>query len=292
MINELFSIISPVFICAAIGFIWAKMGKPFPTDTIRPLIIYLGTPCLVFSTLTSTGISAATIGFMTGLGVAVVAIGAAIGGVVLYMTGQSIRGFLPALMFPNAGNMGLPLALFAFGDDGLALAIAFFVVVAIGQFTIGMGIAAGSMSLKELSRSSIIYGVIAALAFVITDTPPPVWIANTTHMIGGLTIPLLLITLGHSLGGLQVHHLKKSFWLSLLRLAMGFALGVGLAEAFGLEGVQRGVLILQASMPVAVFSYLFAAQYKTEPDEVAGMVVISTAISFITMPALLWYVLG
>jgi hypothetical protein len=292
MTSELFSIIAPVFVCAIIGFAWSKKGIAFPTDTLRPLIVYLGAPCLVFSSLTTTGISASSIGFMSAMAVLVIAASAAASFVILYFSGMSIRAYLPALMFPNAGNMGLPLTLFAFGQEGLALGVAYYLAMAIGQFTIGMGIAAGSMSWKNISRSAIIYALIAALAFVMTDTIPPKWLTNTTDLIGGLAIPLLLIILGHSLGGLKVHHLKKSIWLSALKLSMGFALGFGLAEAFSLEGVERGVLILQSAMPVAVFSFLFAAQYKTEPDDVAGMVVVSTAMSFISLPILLWYVLG
>jgi predicted permease len=101
----------------------------------------------------------------------------------------------------------------------------------------------------------------------------------------------MLITLGISLARLKVASVPRSLALSALRLVMGFAIGLALAAALGLDGATRGVLIVQLSMPVAVFNYLFAQRYKTAPEEVAGMVVMSTALSFASLPLLLWFVL-
>lgn len=173
----------------------------------------------------------------------------------------------------------------------MALGIAYYVVVSFCQFTIGLSISSGTVDLRKLARSPIIYAVAAALFVMATESTVPRWIQNTTDVVGGLTIPLLLITLGSSLARLQVKQLPQSLALSALRIGMGFAIGVLICEMFGLEGVTRGVVILQAAMPVAVFNYLFADQYKTEPEAVAGMVVISTLMSFATLPLLLWFVL-
>ena len=71
----------------------------------------------------------------------------------------------------------------------------------------------------------------------------------------------------------------------------GFAVGYGLAEALGYEGSARGVLIIECAMPVAVFNYLYAQLPENRPEEVAGTVLVSTVLSFLTLPALLWFVL-
>lgn len=291
MYVQLFSIIAPVFVCAAIGYTWGKGGHAFPDRAISTLIAYFGTPCLIFNTLTTNAVELSQVASMVAMAVAAITVFTALSLVILKLLGLSYRAFLPSLMFPNAGNMGLPICLFAFGEEGLALGIAYFLVTSIGQFTIGLGLAAGAMSWRELSRSSVVYAVLAALAFLATDTATPVWLANTTRLLGGMTIPLLLIVLGNSLSTLTVRGLGKSFGLSVLRLTMGFTVGVLLAQAAGFEGSQRGVLILQSTMPISVFSYLFAKQYETDPQQVAGMAVISTVISFATMPLLLLYVL-
>ena len=101
----------------------------------------------------------------------------------------------------------------------------------------------------------------------------------------------MLLALGVSLGSLQVRRLGTSLRIAVLRLVLGLAAGLAVAWLFGLEGSARSVLILLSAMPVAVFTYLFAARYGRDSDLVAGAVVLSTLISFATLPLLLWYLL-
>ncbi|MDH5750072.1 MAG: AEC family transporter, partial [Rhodospirillales bacterium] len=183
------------------------------------------------------------------------------------------------------------LALFAFGEEGLLMGVAFFVVIALSQFTVTPVVASGRFSVRQLASTPIIYAVAASLVFMFTGLSVPKWLANTTQLLGNLTIPLLLITLGISLAQLRVGDLKNSLWVSIVRLSLGFGIGVLLAEALGLEGAAKGIVILQSSMPVAVFNYLFAQQFKTEAEGVAGTVVTSTLLTFLSLPFLMWYVL-
>jgi predicted permease len=120
----------------------------------------------------------------------------------------------------------------------------------------------------------------------------PDWLINTTGLLGGITIPLMLITLGVSLASLKVSEWKYSLLFSTVRVVGGFVVAVMVAHWLGLEGVERGVLILQSSMPVAVFNYLLALKYQQEPGEVAGMVVLSTLLAFILLPFIVSFVLS
>ncbi len=291
MIGELFPIIAPVFVGAGIGFAWARLERPYDTDLVTALITNVGAPCLVLSTLIAVDLEVGAFAVMAGASLAAFAVMAAISAAILKAAGLSLRTFVAPVTFSNCGNMGLPLSLLAFGEAGLALAIVFFTISALSMFTIGAAVVSGAMSLNKLARIPILYAVAAALVFMATDIEPPAWLLNTTRLLGGMTIPMMLITLGVSLARLRIASLPRSLALSLLRLVLGFAVGVALAAGFGFEGTARGVLILQSSMPVAVFNYLFAQRYQREPEEVAGMVVISTAISFLTLPGLLWFVL-
>jgi hypothetical protein len=119
----------------------------------------------------------------------------------------------------------------------------------------------------------------------------PKWIEATTHLLAGMTIPLMLITLGVSLGRLRVPRFGLSLGLSLLRVGLGFVSAIGLAALFDLDATARSVLILQGTMPAAVFNYLFAQRYQTAPEEVAGVVVLSTLLSFVSLPVLLAWLL-
>ena len=58
-----------------------------------------------------------------------------------------------------------------------------------------------------------------------------------------------------------------------------------------MTGTARAALILQASMPVAVYNYLFAQMWDNEPAEIAGLVVVSTLLSVATIPLLLAFLI-
>jgi len=291
MLGDLLSIIAPVFICAGIGFVWQKQGRSYDTALITALITNIGTPCLVFFTLYDADLKIADFGVMALAAALAIAGFALLGGVVLKLTGLPFRTYLPSLMFPNSGNMGLPLSLLAFGKPGLAFAIVYFTVSAVQQFTIGVAISSGAMSPARLMRIPIIYAVVLALLIMGLELKVPDVVINTTRLLGGMTIPMMLITLGVSLAKLRVSSLGRSVGLAVFRLVLGFSVGWLVATSLGFTGLERGVLILQSAMPVAVFNYLFAQRYNNQPEEVAGMVVLSTALSFATLPALLWFLL-
>lgn len=214
-----------------------------------------------------------------------------IGLVMIRLMRLSPSTFLPPLLFANIGNMGLPLCLFAFGETGLALGLAVFLVVFSLQMSLGIVIVAGRGNLLALLRQPVLWATIIAVALVVGDLSLPVWLDNSTRLLGGFTIPLMLMTLGVSLSDLKVLEWKHSLIFSIVRVAGGFGLGVLVAGLFGLQGVERGVVILQSSMPVAVFNYLLAMRYQREPGEVAAMVLLSTLLAFISLPFIVSYVL-
>lgn len=291
MLEIVLSIVAPVLICASIGYGWARLGRPYDTELVTNLITTIGAPCLVFATLTKVEISMAAFSEMAGASFAAIVVFGIVAFIINKLAGLNQRAYLPVIMFANTGNMGVPLCLLAFGEAGLAFAVVVFTINAVAQFTIGVGISSGSASLMRLLRIPLLYAVAASLFFIISGVAVPEWIFKTADILGGMTIPVMLITLGFSLAKLHVGSFKRSLGMSIVRLAVGFAVGVGLAEVFSFEGAARGVLILDCAMPAAVFNYLFAQRYKTAPEEIAGVVVISTTLSFLTLPLLLWYVL-
>jgi malate permease and related proteins len=292
MLLDLLAILAPIFICAAIGFAWARLQRPFDSETITGLVTLVGTPCLVFDTLVRLGLPLESFGRMALVTAAAIAATMAVSAGFLLVLRKPLASFLPALTFGNAGNMGLSVCLFAFGDEGLALAIGYFAVVAVVQFTVGVGIAAGRVSPARLLQVPVLYAVAAAVAYTGFGWILPKWVANTVHLIGGFTIPLMLIALGVSLANLRVRAMLDSVIVGVGRLLIGFAVGVGVAWGFALPPLEAGVVIVECSMPVAVFNYLFALRYNRSPEAVAGSVVLSTVIGFCLLPLLLWLVLS
>lgn len=291
MLLNILAVIAPVFLCSMLGYGWVKRGLAFDTPFISRLVMEVGAPCLLFSTFMEIDIDMEAFKSMAGAAfLAMVAFGV-LGAGALHLLKLDQRTWLPAQMFPNVGNMGLPLCLLAFGEEGLALGLTYFMVNVVFGFTLGMMITSGKMSLLDLLKNPTCHAVLITLLFLFTGARPPEWILNTTSLLGDFTIPLMLIAMGVSLARFHISSLTHSLMLSLLRLGMGFVVGALLSWLLGLDGVAGGVLILQSAMPVAVFSYLFAVRYNRSPEEVAGTVVLSTMISFLTLPALLWFVL-
>lgn len=291
MIQQLASILAPLFVCIAVGWGWARAGQPFDTAGIASLVTLIGAPCLVFHTLVVIDIETAQLA-QVGLATLVLLAGfAAVGFIALRVAGLPQLTYLPPLLFPNIGNVGLPLCLFAFGQEGLALAVVIFAVMVVFNFTVGIWMYSGSRSPVPALLSPIVHATWLALALRLTDVTVPVPVVETARLLGEFTIPIMLLTLGVSLARLRVAAVWRSVWLSCLRIGMGVVLGAALAAVFRFDGVVRGVFILQASMPVAVFTYLFAVRYQREPEEAAGLVVVSTVLSLLTLPILLLWLI-
>lgn len=291
LIAELAAIVLPVFIIAGIGLLWARLHMPFDSELVSRLVYKIGVPCLVLATFSKVTLDPRAVGQVAAATFAAYCCFAAIGALVLGIARLPLTSYLPAMIFPLVGSMGLPVALFGFGQPGLAMALVYFTLGSIGTFTVGAAIAAGRVSLLKLAREPVIYAAAIAVVLLVFGLKLPRWLVNTTGLLGGVVVPLQLIALGCSLGGLRVGSLPRAFALACLRLGMGLGVGFAMAAAFGLTGVARAIIILQSAMPVAVSNYLFALMYKRRPEEVAGMVLISTAIAFLGLPVLLAFLL-
>ncbi|MEE2746839.1 MAG: AEC family transporter [Pseudomonadota bacterium] len=292
MIIQLFSIIAPVFLGVAFGFVWSRLQKPFDEDFVTSLVFNLGTPLLVFSTLTRLEIKLDAFSELALVMVVALILFFIFSFFTLKLLGLKKRTYLATIMIPNTGNVGLPLCFFSFGELGLAFGIIIYTIVSLTQFTFGVAMSAGTFSFSELSKNPLIYAVLMALLVMTLDYQLPSWIANTVHIFGQFAIPLMLIMLGVSLAKLKGNYLPRNLALSFIRSTMGLTVGLLVSYIFDLEGVARGVIVLQCSMPAAVFNYMLAMKYQNNPGEVAGLVVTSTIFSFVTLPFLVAFVLS
>ena len=291
MLFKILSVIAPVFVCAGIGFAWGRTGRPFDTRMVGALALNLGMPCLAFSALTRLNVSPTAFVEMVGAYGLVLACFLAIGLTTIWIMKVPAHTYLPVFTSSNTGNMGLPLCLFAFGPEGLALGICIFVMSSIFSFTVGWSIYAGRLAADVLYNNPLIYAVLAALVFMITGTAPPVWLANTTELIGGLAIPLMLVSLGVAIANMRARGAGQILIICTVKLIGGFTVGYAVATLLGLEGAARGALMIEAAMPVAVHNYMFAQRFNRNAADTASMILISTTISLATLPFLMWLVL-
>ena len=277
----------PVFIVALIGYALAKAGRPFDNKTVAFLVAGIGTPALVFFNLAKTPMVPGVLISLAAATTLAISFYLVVGATALWASRLKVRTYLPSLAFPNAGNLGLPLALYAGGDQGLNDAIIVFAVTSIFNLTAGQAIAARRGQWAMVAKSPIIPTVVAGVAFAYSGASLPVWAVNTLTLLSSLTIPLMLLMLGTSLAKIEVRAFPRSVALGCLRLTMGIVAGFGLSGLFGFEGAMRVAFVIQCAMPVAVYNYLFAQMYDNEPEEVASLVVVSTLLSVITTPILL-----
>ena len=291
MFEVLLPIIAPILISVGLGWGWVKSGRSMNISAVNTMVTNLGAPCLVFSSLARLSVSSAALADMALATALAVAVFLAVGAVILRLARLSLPVYLPSLAFTNCGNMGLPLSLFAFGQMGLDLAAAYFAVSMVVMMVLGLWLVSGEPTPKKALTMPLPYAVAAALAFRAAEVEVPAWLYNSTDLLGGMTVPLMLLTLGVSLASMRVVGVRRTLALAVLRLAMGAAVGVAVAALFDFDGVARGVLIIQCAMPPAVFNYLFAQNYDRKPKETASVILISTLISFLTLPLLLPFVL-
>ncbi|WP_207459510.1 AEC family transporter [Azospirillum sp. SYSU D00513] len=286
-LSGILSVIAPVFILAAIGVYWARAKLPYDGSFVTTFTVNVSTPCLVFTSLSKLSAEGDGALSMALSSAGVMAMGAIGGAAILALCRLPLRPYVPALAFPNAGNMGIPVCLFAFGEAGMVYAVVFFSTMSVLQFSLGPAMAAGVTDVKRLLKAPMIYAVAAALILNRSGLGAPLWLTNTTSLIGACTVPLLLLALGIALASLRPGGLARAFFISLLRFGLGISAGLIMAEILGLEGMMRGVVLVQSSMPVAVFNYLWALRYNNAPQDVAGAVIVSTALSFATIPLIL-----
>lgn len=291
MYAQLVPILAPVFLVTLLGYGWARLGAPFQREFLTGLVMNIGVPCLILNGTLQLEADASLFLSMIGYALLALVTCALVGAAVIRLLGQPLRSYLPPIAFGNAGNLGLPLCLFAFGQQGLGLAIGFYLVGSVAQFVAGPLFQGRQPVWRTLLTTPVNYAAALGIGLLATDTTLPLWLENTVGLLAGLAIPLMMLALGHSLGSFQVQRLPVAAGIAAGRLGLGLLLGLGITLAFGLTGVERGVVLVQSAMPVAVFNYLLAARYDRHPEDIAGAIVISTLVAFAALPALLLFAL-
>jgi predicted permease len=290
---ELLKPLSPVisvFLLVAVGFIFAHWKK-ISLASVTEIIVYLGTPSLVFSSLASKPLFAADIVVLAG---GILLIFAGVGLLIrfyFFIFGFSSRGFALPTLFMNAGNMGFPLALFAFGQEGMQRATLLFVAITLLQYSLGIYILNGRGNWTEIFRLPLIYAALAGLLFNLTEIKLPELLLQPIIMLGQATIPIMLISLGYRLYQVESLQLGHALGGALLRIFGGFAAANIAVNLIGADGVNRQVLLLYGSLPAAVVNFVLTEKYRQDPGLAASIVVISTFISVLTIPIVLWLIL-
>lgn len=284
-------IVAPVFLLAGIGFIWVKVGLEYRIQFVTQLAMTLSLPCLIFVSLMRTEIDPVALGTLSVASV-VAYVGVTVVMLALVrMARLNTRTYAAPLIFGNTGNLGLPLALFAFGDVGLSYAIIVFAIMALWSYTFGIWLVAGAGSFGKVLREPLVWGTVLGALFLWQGWQTPTFLTNALDLIGQMAIPMMLITLGVAVARLSTKGMLQAAALSAIKLALCTGIAWVVGRFFALDPIAFGVLVLQVATPVAVTSYLLAEKYGAQSDKVAGLVVASTLMAVAALPLILALVL-
>ena len=285
------NITAPVFLLAAVGYAWVKLGFEYRVEFVTRLAMTLSVPCLIFVALLETEIEPDALAALSLASLVAYVLVAIAFFFIVTLWKLDTATYLAPLIFGNTGNLGLPLALFAFGEVGLGYAVIVFAVMAIISFTLGVWLVSGGGSPAKVIKEPLVAATVLGAIFLWQDWRPPEFLFNSLDLIGQMAIPMMLITLGVAIARLEIRAVGQAIVLSVLKVVICVICAWGVSLWFALDPVAAAVLIVQVATPVAVTSYLLAEKYGADAQPVAGLVVVSTLLSVVTLPLILSFVI-
>ena len=280
------AIVLPVFTLVLVGFLYARRHAPDMSAANR-VNLDVFVPALIFHVMSGKDfqlldyLDLALGGLLVLLGSGLVALAAA------RLLAIEWRTLVPPMMFVNSGNMGLPLALLAFGEPALAAAVVLFLLENILHFTLGLRMLDRRAGLGVLLRMPMILATLAGLAVSLIGIRIPAPLAQAVEMLGQVAIPLMLFALGVRLKDADLSHWRIGLIGALLRPLSGVFTAFLVLPWLHLEAEQGGQLLLFAVLPPAVLNFMLAEKYRQEPALVASIVIWGNLASLIVIPVML-----
>lgn len=288
-------VVLPVLLVAGLGYIVGR-ARPVDLGAITTLAVSVLVPAIAFDSLTRAALPADLFGRLALHVVLQLVCLGALGAVVGAALGWDRAGrgaLLLATLFSNSGNMGLAMALFAFGPTGLAVAGGWFAVQAVLLHTFGVWLAArarasGAEALGRLVRLPIFYAVVAGVLVNVSGVILPDAITTVSQVLVNGSLAVLLLLLGLQLAQLSPRaEAAGASIATAIRLLVGPPVAWATGWLIGLEGMPLAVAVIQASAPTAATAALWAAEFNARPALVSATVVISTLASVVTLTLLL-----
>jgi len=290
---KLFEVLFPVFFIVGIGYFLGKKSSNIDTSFVTNYSANFGTPALIIFGVMSSGLTYSMFAGYFVYWLLAMAIFGITGIIFLVLMKKDYIRELPPFILPNTGNMGIPICLFAYGTMGMGVAAAISAVIVLLHFTLNIFLASKKFDILIIARSPSFYAILITVAFLYFEIEAPTFVLNTAMLLAYAMIVLVLMSLGIALTQLKVFSLKSSIISSIGRVIVGPMIGFLLIKTFNLSGIPAGVLLIQSSMPSAILTYLIASMYspKEVVDSIASTVVVSTLMSIVTVPVVVFIAL-
>lgn len=292
MLEQLINVVLPVFAVAGVGFLFARF-KRADLGTLTDVVLYLAAPALIFSALLSKPMSMERVLAVGGGALFITAVCGAATWLLLSRRPDFERGLYLTTMFPNSGNLGLPLALFAFGEAGLADAVVVFSAISLTHYSLGLFIVARRTSLLEPLKAPILHATALAFACALSGYRPPTALLRGVGLLGEAAVPLMLLSLGMKLTAVKPRGLALPAAAVVLRNVVGLVAAVAWVHHFDMRGTAAGVVVLCGVLPSAVMNFVLADKYAGRSEHVATTILLGTLASVVVIPAVLaWWTAG
>ncbi len=283
MLERILGIILPVFAVIALGYLWGRRVKP-DMGQVNRISMNVLAPALIFSALSSKAFDVRADAVLLAGSVGIVLGSGLLAWPIARLLREDPRTFVPPMMFNNCGNMGLPLAVLAFGEAGFGPMVALFTISNLLHFTLGGWIIDHHAHFRRLLKNPMVWSTVAGFAFAIVRPPLPEWVAVSFKLVGDGLIPLMLLSLGVRLIDIDWKDAKLGFFGGLVCPLTGLVMAAVLAPLLGLNALQTGLLYLFGALPPAVLNFMVAEQYRQEPGKVASIVLIGNVMSVLFIP--------
>ncbi len=280
------ALLAPMLACVGVGTYWGKRQLPFSANFLALLVTSVSTPALVFHTLLTTQLDNDVLIEMGGATALILFACVVTSAVALWILRLPVRALLQTTAFPNAGNLGLPMAYLAFGDNGFSGAIVFFAVCAFVQNTIGVRLLPNAGSTGAW-KSPVLISAVLAVILRASGLELPQWLLDSARLLGSLTVPLMLISLGYALAFIPASGLRSGSVIAVLRLVLGAVSAWLVTALMGMSAEMQGLFVLQTTMPCAVMSYMYATRYTDKGEVAAGAVLVSTILFLVLSPLIM-----
>jgi len=290
MIYQIFSIIFPVVAIVLVGYFYATKFQP-NMETANTINMNIFLPALMFSVLSKESFQIQNYQLLAISGVIVIIGSGILAWIVAKALNINIKTFVPPMMFNNTGNIGLPLAVLAFGEIALGAAVVLFAIEMLLHFTFGAYILSKNANFMSIFRSPILIATLAGLSINLVDFELWLPITQMIDLLGQAALPLLMFTLGTRLIGINFGDWKLGVLGSFLCPVVGLIVALVVIQFIELEHLHYQQLILFSVLPPAVLNHMMAEKYQQQPETVASIVMIGNIGSLIVLPMALYYVL-
>ncbi len=283
MVARILQIILPVYAIVAGGYLYGRLRRADIAGLNR-LNMDVFVPALILSALATKGFDASSNGALVLGGVAVVLGSGLLAWPVARWLDSDPRTFVPPMMFNNSGNMGLPLAVLAFGEGSLPAAVALFVASNLLHFTLGVWLVRRDAHVGRILLSPMVVASVCGAGLGAAGAVLPAWLAVTLKLMGDVAVPLMLFTLGIRMAATAISGWRVGVAGALVRPLAGLAIAMPLGWLLRLGPAQLGMLYVFASLPPAVLNFLIAEEYRQEPEKVASIVLLGHLASLVFVP--------